>query len=296
MGPDRAGLKAREYFRQVVWQVVGEPLLSGYSERLADRAPTFGRAVITGRRQDFMIELVAHRGYAHRYPENTLVALEAAVAAGARYVEIDVQLTADQVPVLFHDHDCQRLCGVSGTIDERTSAEIRALSAGWPERFGDRFRGNPLARLEDLAAFLARNPDVTAFVEIKRQAVRRFGADAIVSATYAVLCPVLAQTVLISFSLPALKVGRARWPRIGIVTRRYHQFWARGVQALAPEYHFCDSEGLPARGALGHEGCLLGVYEVDDAAYAHELGVRGVAFVETFAIAELDFALRGLGP
>lgn len=238
-----------------------------------------------------MVELVAHRGYAHRYPENTLVALEAAVAAGARSVEVDVQLTSDRVPVLFHDHDCQRLCGVPGAIDERPYAAVRALSVSWPERFGTRFAGNPLASLADLAAFLARYPHVTAFVEIKRQAIKRFGAAVVLPATYALLQPVLAQTVLISFSLPALRVARGLWPRIGVVTRRYRQFESRSVQSLTPEYHFCDKDGLPARGPLGHEGSTLAVYEVDCAASARALALRGVALVETFAIAELAFAL-----
>ena len=243
-----------------------------------------------------MVELVAHRGYAHRFPENTLAALEAAVAAGARYVEVDVQLTADRVPVLFHDHDCQRLCGVPGTIDERPYAAIGTLRASYPERFGDRFRGNPLASLEDLAAFLKRHPDITAFVELKRQAVKRFGTEAVVAATYAALRPVLAQTVLISFSLPALKVARRYWPRIGFVTKRYRQFLAQAVQALCPEYHFCDLEGLPTQGSLGHAKCVLVVYEVDDAACAQGLFARGVAMVETFAIAELRSALGALAP
>ncbi len=238
-----------------------------------------------------MVELVAHRGYAHRYPENTLAALEAAVAAGARYVEVDVQLTSDRVPILFHDHDCLRLCGVPGTIDERPYAAIRTLGASWPERFGLRFQDNPLASLADLAAFLARHPQVTAFVEIKRQAVKRFGAKTVLAAAYSVLQPVLAQTVLISFSLPALRAARGLWPRIGVVTTRYRQFMNAGVQSLAPEYHFCDKDGLPARGPLGHEGSALVVYEVDDAAFARALALRGVAMVETFAIAELASAL-----
>jgi len=252
-------------------------------------------AIIMGRRQDFMVELVAHRGYAHCFPENTLVALEAAVVAGARYVEVDVQLTADRIPVLFHDHDCLRLCGVPGTIDERPYAAIRDLRASWPERFGNRFRGNPLASLEDLAAFLERHPDVTAFVEIKRQAVKRFGAKAVVEASYARLSPVLAQTVLISFSLGALKAARRYWPRIGFVTNRYRQFQAPRARSLAPEFHFCDEQGLPAHGMLAHPGCTLVVYEVDDAAYARDLGARGVALVETFQITELRSALGALG-
>src|SRR5207244_2240185 len=55
-------------------------------------------------------DLVAHRGYALRYPENTLVALDAAIRAGAKYVELDVQLSKDGFPVLMHDKTLARMC------------------------------------------------------------------------------------------------------------------------------------------------------------------------------------------
>ena len=71
-------------------------------------------------------ELVAHRGYTLHYPENTLVGLEAAIKAGARYLEVDVQLSADKVPVLFHDRNLQRLCGVGGQVHEFPQQRLRA--------------------------------------------------------------------------------------------------------------------------------------------------------------------------
>jgi len=68
-------------------------------------------------------ELIAHRGYASRYPENTLPAIEAALKAGARHVEIDVQTSADHIPVLFHDATLERLCGVQGRIRDAELAD-----------------------------------------------------------------------------------------------------------------------------------------------------------------------------
>ena len=59
-------------------------------------------------------EHVAHRGYTRHYPENTLIGIEAAIQAGARYVEVDVQLAADKTPILFHDRNLKRVCGVQG--------------------------------------------------------------------------------------------------------------------------------------------------------------------------------------
>jgi len=49
-------------------------------------------------------------------------AIKGALDAGARYIEVDVQLSADGVPVLFHDRTLQRICRQRGTID-RYSAD-----------------------------------------------------------------------------------------------------------------------------------------------------------------------------
>ncbi len=243
-----------------------------------------------------MLELVAHRGYARRFPENTLAALEGAVAAGARYIEVDVQMTRDGVPVLFHDRDCRRLCGVEGAIADYDLAAVATFSVSWPEAAVASRPVVPVARVAELAAFLASHPALTVFVEIKREAARRFGPGRVVRAVHDILKPVLAQTVLISFSRPVLVAARALWPAIGLVTKRYRDFRVSDRAALAPEYHFCDVDGLPRRGLLGHEGSTLVVYEVDDAPHTRALQARGVRFIETFAFAELAQALEGRGP
>jgi glycerophosphoryl diester phosphodiesterase len=72
-------------------------------------------------------ELIAHRGWPRRHPENSLPGIEAALMAGAGYVEVDVQLSADRVPVLFHDAGLERLCGVPGPVAARRLDELAAL-------------------------------------------------------------------------------------------------------------------------------------------------------------------------
>ena len=44
-----------------------------------------------------------HRGYAAKYPENTMISFEAAMDMGVDAIEFDVWLTADKVPVIIHD-------------------------------------------------------------------------------------------------------------------------------------------------------------------------------------------------
>jgi glycerophosphoryl diester phosphodiesterase len=87
------------------------------------------------------LEITAHRAGALHAPENTLAALERAIADGADWVETDVQLTADQQLVILHDIDLLRFGGGSLRVDQATLAEIQALDVGSlhsPEFAGER--------------------------------------------------------------------------------------------------------------------------------------------------------------
>jgi Glycerophosphoryl diester phosphodiesterase len=75
---------------------------------------------------------IAHRGYHDMNKavwENTLSAFSRAIEAGFS-IECDIQLSADSVPMVFHDDDLQRLCGIAGKVRERTAAELGMLSIG----------------------------------------------------------------------------------------------------------------------------------------------------------------------
>ncbi len=77
------------------------------------------------------------RNYAHRglhseenkIPENSLSAFRAAREQGFG-IEMDLQITADGQVVVFHDYTIDRMCGVSGKIDQMTYAELRELKLG----------------------------------------------------------------------------------------------------------------------------------------------------------------------
>jgi glycerophosphoryl diester phosphodiesterase len=88
-------------------------------------SPTPELAWLTGRP-------IAHRGLHDRNRtrwENTLSAFEAAARQGYA-IECDVHLSKDGVPVVFHDGDLKRLCGVEGHIYEKTGSELAALKVG----------------------------------------------------------------------------------------------------------------------------------------------------------------------
>ncbi len=240
-------------------------------------------------------ELCAHRGFAAEYPENTIAALEAAIAAGARIVEIDVQLSRDQVPVLFHDRSLDRLCGVRGAIHERTFAELSVLSASESARFGDKYRNERIASLADFVELLRRNPRVAAFVEIKRASLEVFGAELVLERVHATIEPVRSQTTLISFSLPALALARRKYALpLGAVFDRWEERLTPSMAEIEPQFVFCDLDGLPASGSLRDAAWRTVIYEVADPKIAIALAERGVAMVETFAIGPMLAAFREL--
>jgi len=75
--------------------------------------------------------LMGHRGDPIRYPENTILSFQQAIFAGADVNEMDVQLTKDLVPVLFHDSTVDRTTNGTGPVSAYTFAELRTLDAGY---------------------------------------------------------------------------------------------------------------------------------------------------------------------
>lgn len=69
----------------------------------------------------------AHRGlHGSNIPENSLAAFQAALDAGAG-IECDVRLSADGVPVVFHDPDLKRLVGIEGSLASLNAEELSAM-------------------------------------------------------------------------------------------------------------------------------------------------------------------------
>lgn len=75
-------------------------------------------------------QVTAHRGSSRVAPENTLYAFEEALASGADYIELDVQLTADEQVVVFHDEKLDRTTDGKGKLSDYTYDELMKLSAG----------------------------------------------------------------------------------------------------------------------------------------------------------------------
>jgi glycerophosphoryl diester phosphodiesterase len=93
------------------------------------------------------LEIIAHRGYSTRAPENTLAAVETAIRAGADAIEWDVHVAACGTPVLFHDANLSRTTNGVGPIRSHTLVQLQMLDAGrW---FGVGSAGEKIPSLAD---------------------------------------------------------------------------------------------------------------------------------------------------
>lgn len=242
-------------------------------------------------------ELIAHRGHAAVCPENTRAALDSALTAGARFVEVDVQLSKDGVPFLFHDRTLSRMCAVDGALGDRTAAQLRELRAAESGRFGARFASEPIATLDDLVECAAAHPQAFAFVELKRASLERVGPNAVLDAVLPRLAGLANRCALISFDLAVLREARRRCDLpVGAVFDRFGDVAAGALGDLKVEFVFADLFGLPADRPLTVPGAAVAVYEVADPAAARALAARGVRFVETFDFARMQAGLASAQP
>ncbi len=145
-----------------------EPALPRLQERQAGAAlPASARAlvlaVVTGLfvaagvsvalaaeslREERPTTVTAHRGGHRQAPENTAAAVREAIAAGAQYVEIDVQLSKDGVLVVTHDSDFSRMAGVAKKVWDLTYDEIRAIPLG--AKAAPEFRNEPAPTFDEV--------------------------------------------------------------------------------------------------------------------------------------------------
>lgn len=80
----------------------------------------------------------AHRGFSGQFPENTMLAFEKAVEAGADGIELDVQFSKDGELVIMHDETLNRTAGVDGVVKDYTLEQLKAMdvSGKWGDRYG----------------------------------------------------------------------------------------------------------------------------------------------------------------
>jgi glycerophosphoryl diester phosphodiesterase len=159
--------------------------------------------------------VIAHRGDSAHRPENTLASFQSALESGAGIVELDVQLSGDGHVVVIHDPTVDRTTTGRGAVGRLTLAEIRALSAGYPDRFGTRYTGERVPTLAEVLSFLRGRARL--MIEIKGDSVTDDAAGGIEARTIAEVRrqDMANDLVLISFDHRALRRCQEQAPEIG---------------------------------------------------------------------------------
>jgi glycerophosphoryl diester phosphodiesterase len=213
--------------------------------------------------------VIAHRGDSAHRPENTLASFASALEVGAELVEFDLHLTRDGHPIVLHDPTLDRTTSGKGPVRERTLAEVRAFSAGYPTRFGAAYAGERVPTLVEALAFLRGRARV--MIEIKAEAVGHDDEDGIEARTIVEVrkAGMIGEVAFLSFERRVLLRCRNLAPEIP----RGHLFYRvdtaeviRGAREVA-----CDIV-MPEKGMLSDElraqvaeaGLKLATWVVDE--------------------------------
>jgi glycerophosphoryl diester phosphodiesterase len=111
--------------------------------------------------------VLAHRGASYDAPENTLAAFRLAREMGADGVELDVLLSADDIPVVIHDFTVDKTTDGEGKVRDKTLRELKKLDAG--SHFDYTFRSERIPTLDEA---LEATGDLIVNIELKSVGLR----------------------------------------------------------------------------------------------------------------------------
>ena len=225
--------------------------------------------------------VIAHRGNCAEAPENTLASLMLARAQNAPWVECDVKITSDGVPILMHDDTLDRTTDGHGKVADAMWAEVKTLDAGgW---FNPRFRGERVPHLTE-ALRLVLDSGMRLNLELK-PCPGRAKATTMVALIEASKwwAPEHAPPLLSSFSEDALMSAmqlQPQWPR-SFAFDKMDQDWRGAAERIEAQALTVD-EGILNREtlrSLKQTNLPILAYTVNDPARAKELINAGVSAV-----------------
>jgi glycerophosphoryl diester phosphodiesterase len=218
---------------------------------------------------------IAHRGASGTFPENTLSAFRAAIAAGADMCELDAQRTRDGAIVVIHDDTVNRTTGGRGRVADMTLDELRRLDAA--AKFKGAIRGERIPALDEV--FETARGKMGINVELKAVGIEH-DVSRIMRAHDA-----LGGSMVSSFDWNSLRRMREIDPevRVGVLaergaTKMIDAAVAMGAFAVNPRH---DLVGAELCGTAHARGLQVLVWTVDDPDLMRKLIAGGVDGIMT---------------
>ncbi|MCD6055540.1 MAG: ugpQ [Gammaproteobacteria bacterium] len=224
--------------------------------------------------------IIGHRGVASLAPENTLAGFQRAAQLGCRWVEFDVNITSDRVPVLLHDTSLLRTTGHALEIEKVSLAQLQSCEAGaW---FSPDYRGEKIPTLQETLTIL-EHYKLSANLEIKPTKGRELETVRAIIDCLNDHGKSLNSLVLSSFSeVVNEELVRLSLPYLHAwLTAVWHEDWQDKVKAYQcvgvhiAQHHLTE----PRIHAFQEAGLYVLAYTVNDVKRARELidwGVNGV--------------------
>ncbi len=231
------------------------------------------------------VQIIAHRGASHDYPENTLGAVQLAFDQEADACEIDVQFTRDRRLAVMHDDDTCRTAGVRKHIAASDWKDLSDLEVAQWGKWRQRGFSQRIPLLEDVIAMLPKGKQL--FIEIKAGAqmlieLKRVLIEADRHGTFH----------LISFDLETMRLAKRSMPDIfahWIVSPRWARKRSPSVNEMIRSALEAGLDGLDLRStfpinaefvhAIHSAGLKICTWTVDDPTVARaeiDAGVDGI--------------------
>lgn len=242
---------------------------------------------------------MGHRGAAALAPENTLPGLDAASDAGCAWVEVDVMLSKDGVPVLHHDHALQRTAGDDRQLHDLTADDLGRIDVG--RHFGAAFAGTGIPTLADALDRMAAL-GLTPNLEIKPVSGREQETAEAVLQVLRDKWPADRPTPMVSsFRRVCLETAQRRAPDIvrALIADHVPDDWHWQLDALACVALNVSKSHLTLHRveAIRAAGFSLGIYTVNDPVEAQKFRRWGADCIITDAPDKIAGALsRPLPP
>ncbi|MFM2486926.1 glycerophosphoryl diester phosphodiesterase [Celerinatantimonas yamalensis] len=212
------------------------------------------------------MKLAGHRGLAGIAPENTLAGVHQAAKHNIGWVEVDVQLSQDGVPVIIHDETVNRCSNGSGSVRELSWQQLQQLDFGsW---FAEQYQQERIPNLSQLLACckelaLKLNLEIKLYPEDDIKRLVQTVADTLAQSAFAA-----DQLIISSFSHEALLQCQEMMPSI----RRGHLWegipddWAEQLSEIDAFSVHCDYQRLTQiqAAAIKRAGYELYTYTPND--------------------------------
>lgn len=229
--------------------------------------------------------VVGHRGFPQKFPENSLIGIVAAAKAGAPYVELDVQISQDGIPIVFHDETLNRACEKPGNVWDYSAAELKQVSCHEPQRFKQQFFHCPIASLQEVCEALSCF-DIKIFIEIKEKSLDHISRKNMFRAVMNATQCISSRVILVSFDYDMLPQVKSVMP-FAWALREMDAAHLKKAKALKPDILIFDVKRLNKDAQLWPGPWKWFLYDIVDKQEAFFWAGKGVEFIETWDVEAL---------